>query len=164
MMNKQHLLCLSLFGLLMSSPTSLQAMEYPPKSTSPTAMLAPLAVGFTLLGIGNASMKSLEGMLEDIKSGKLKHTDLEEDAWNVLKSTALAAGLAYLGASWSGDPDAGTYARQTVGTGAILGTVFLLLKHACKNETLRLREFVGGTALAGLFGSLLAKNNCAWRF
>ncbi len=169
MMNKQHLLCLSLVSLLMS-PAYSSAMQrggapglsdlfggLGNKGNPIDAFL--LLVAGSAVGIGGyASIESFKGMLKDIENGKKEHTSFEEDVRNCAKISAICTGSVGLGGALWRNQNTRTNMSAMFGSSVIAILIFLLLKHVGKNPSLRLREVMAAMALSGGLGALLAPN------
>ncbi len=148
MMNKQHLLCFSLVSLLVGSAHGVGGGNEA-NAASPLEALLLLGGGAAVLTAGNFSAESLKGMLEDIKAGKKNHTTLGADVSNCVKVTTILVGLLGFMGTLRKNKNTMSYMGKTTGSMVIASSVFLGLKHALNNPSLRLREVMGALALAG---------------
>ena len=142
-MMKRMFLFVSLMGLVGSAHGS---------SDTGTGILPKLCRGIALLVAGAVACERVKNSWDDFIHDNPQPATRKEDLKNVVASILCAAAAAYAGDC------SGKQIASVVGSGVVLGTVFMGLKQCRGAKELRLREFVPAVALcaAGREGMIAA--------
>ncbi len=159
MLNKQHLLYLSLVGSLVNS-------AYGTNDLTALQVLGAGGLGISAIAAASFIPSEIRSMYDDIQNGKKEQPELEDDLLTVAKLTGGAALAIVVGLALNKGMGAveGGIVGKVSGTALPVAALHLVLKYLCDNPKLRLREVAAGSLLTGLVLETLACGDLAYRF